>query len=239
MYRGFRLIVNDVAPTPRPRTRSSRGARQQLVAVVQAGDHEGAGGQLPAQTVVDQQCADGAVCGEAVFAFAGARDLLVPDDLPRLGAEFGGAGLGFRGGGLSGLRATAIDFAPDGSLYVAQTTRGWGKGDGLQRIVWSQRTPVEIATMELTRDGFRLTFTTEMDAGKLGDVSSYRLGRFRYLYLPSGSPRTDAGIMQEHVAKKPGDGGRQPPVERPGCAVQPIGRREAEQRGDDEHVGDP
>src|SRR5690606_37751593 len=28
-------------------------------------------------------------------------------------------------------------FAPDGSLYVAQTTRGWGMGDGLQRIVWT------------------------------------------------------------------------------------------------------
>lgn len=82
-------------------------------------------------------------------------------------------------------------FAPDGSLYIAQTTRGWGKGDGLQRIVWSKRTPVEIAKMELTRDGFRLTFTTAMDAAQLRDAKTYRLGRFRYLYLPQGSPRVD------------------------------------------------
>jgi len=82
-------------------------------------------------------------------------------------------------------------FAPDGSLYVAQTTRGWGQGDGLQRIVWTKKTPVEIAKMELTRDGFRLTFTTEMQAEQLRDAKTYRLGRFRYLYLPKGSPRVD------------------------------------------------
>ena len=82
-------------------------------------------------------------------------------------------------------------FAPDGSLYIAQTTRGWGKGDGLQRIVWSKKTPVEIAKMELIRDGFRLTFTSKMNAAQLAEVGRYRLGRFRYLYLPAGSPRTD------------------------------------------------
>jgi mono/diheme cytochrome c family protein len=82
-------------------------------------------------------------------------------------------------------------FAPDGSLYVAQTTRGWGKGDGLQRIVWSKKTPVEIEKMELTEDGFRLTFTEAMNAAQLEQVGSYQIGRFRYLYLPRGSPRTD------------------------------------------------
>src|SRR5690606_10061846 len=97
-------------------------------------------------------------------------------------------------------------FAPDGSLYVAQTTRGWAQGDGLQRIVWSQRTPVEIATMELIRDGFRLTFTTAMDVGKLGEVSSYRLGRFRYLYLPSGSPRTDEAKVTIREVRVADDG---------------------------------
>lgn len=87
-------------------------------------------------------------------------------------------------------------FAPDGSLYVAQTTRGWGRGDGLQRIVWSKKKPVEIATMQLIRDGFRLTFTTVMDAARLRDVKSYRLGRFRYLYLPKGSPRVDESAVE-------------------------------------------
>lgn len=87
-------------------------------------------------------------------------------------------------------------FAPDGSLYVAQTTRGWGQGDGLQRIVWSKKEPVEIATMQLTREGFRLTFTAAMDAARLQNVKTYRLGRFRYLYLPKGSPRVDESAME-------------------------------------------
>lgn len=87
-------------------------------------------------------------------------------------------------------------FAPDGSLYVAQTTRGWGQGDGLQRIVWSKKEPVEIAAMQLTRDGFRLTFTTAMDAARLSDLKTYRLGRFRYLYLPKGSPRMDESAAE-------------------------------------------
>lgn len=87
-------------------------------------------------------------------------------------------------------------FAPDGSLYVAQTTRGWGQGDGLQRIVWTKKTPVEIAKMEVTRDGFRLTFTTAMEAAQLRDAKTYRLGRFRFLYLPKGSPRVDETLAE-------------------------------------------
>ncbi len=87
-------------------------------------------------------------------------------------------------------------FAPDGSLYVAQTTRGWGKGDGLQRIVWTRQTPVEIGKMQLTDKGFRLTFTTTMEATHLASPRSYRLARFRYLYLPSGSPRADEAPAQ-------------------------------------------
>jgi mono/diheme cytochrome c family protein len=82
-------------------------------------------------------------------------------------------------------------FAPDGSLYLGQTTRGWGRGDGLQRVVWSGRTPVEFERMELTREGFRLSFTTAMDRSRLADPKTWRVGRFRYLYLPAGSPRVD------------------------------------------------
>ncbi|RBP46482.1 mono/diheme cytochrome c family protein [Roseimicrobium gellanilyticum] len=96
-------------------------------------------------------------------------------------------------------------FAPDGTLYVAQTTRGWGKGDGLQRIIWSKKTPVEIEKMEVTRDGFRLTFTEVMNAEQLGEVRHYRLGRFRYLYLPSGSPRVDEAAASIYDIRVAGD----------------------------------
>ena len=82
-------------------------------------------------------------------------------------------------------------FAPDGSLYVGQTTRGWGKGDGLQRVVWSGRTPVEMEKVQLTQNGFRITFTEAMNIEQLSDPKTWRVSRFRYLYLPAGSPRVD------------------------------------------------
>ncbi|NLT70512.1 MAG: cytochrome c [Verrucomicrobiaceae bacterium] len=140
---------------------------------------------------------------EAIQANSGADNLTIPagrDGLKYFRDVPPRSGTPLRPGNMR------MAFAPDGSLYVAQTTRGWASGDGLQRIVWSQRTPVEIATIELIPDGFRLTFTTAMDAEKLGDVSSYRLGRFRYLYLPSGSPRTDEAEVAIRELRVAGDG---------------------------------
>lgn len=125
---------------------------------------------------------------EAIRANSGANNLTIPagkDGLKHFRDVPPRAGTPLRPGNMR------MAFAPDGSLYVAQTTRGWGRGDGLQRLSWSGRTPVEVATVELLRDGFRLTFTTPMQAGLLGRADSYRLGRFRYLYLPAGSPRVD------------------------------------------------
>lgn len=84
-------------------------------------------------------------------------------------------------------------FAPDGSLYIGQTTRDWARADeGIQRIVWSGRTPTEIKTMRLMENGFVLNFTTSMDREIAGQPGSYRLSRFRYLYNSGyGSPRVD------------------------------------------------
>src|SRR5690606_28664916 len=58
-------------------------------------------------------------------------------------------------------------------------------------------------TMQLTSQGFRLTFTTPMNGSRLSEPGTYRLSRFRYLYLPKGSPRVDeaaAEITQIKVA---------------------------------------
>ncbi len=97
-------------------------------------------------------------------------------------------------------------FAADGSLYVGQTSRGWGQGDGLQRIVWSGRTPVEIESVQLTDTGFRLRFTTAMDRARLTDPDNWRVTRFRYLYMPPGSPRTDESSVVITDLEVAGDG---------------------------------
>ncbi len=102
-----------------------------------------------------------------------------------------------------------LAFSPDGSLYIGQTTRGWASGDGLQRLVWTGETPVEIRTMRLTERGFRLEFTTPMNASKLAEKASYRIERFRYLYQhASGSPRVDLQDV-EVTSVLPGADGRQ------------------------------
>jgi len=141
---------------------------------------------------------------EAIQATSSANNLTIPA---------GGQGLKYfrdvppRSGTPLRFGNMRMAFAPDGSLYVGQTTRGWGQGDGLQRIVWSGTTPVEIEKVQLTRDGFRLSFTTAMNAEQLADPKTWRLSRFRYLYLSKGSPRVDEAACPP-TAIRPAPGGR-------------------------------
>jgi hypothetical protein len=64
-----------------------------------------------------------------------------------------------------GLRSgnNRLTFSPDGkSLYIGQTVRGWGApAEGLQRITYKGGTPFDLATIHITKDGFRLTFTQD------------------------------------------------------------------------------
>ncbi len=99
-----------------------------------------------------------------------------------------------------------MSFAPDGSLYVGQTTRGWGKGDGLQRIVWSGKQPVEMKKIQLTGDGFRIMFTTAMGGRQLANPKTWRINRFRYLYLSNGSPRVDESKCEIRSIRPSADG---------------------------------
>jgi mono/diheme cytochrome c family protein len=102
-----------------------------------------------------------------------------------------------------------LAFAPDGSLYIGQTTRGWAGGDGLQRLVWTGETPVEIHTMRLTTRGFALGFTAPMDRALLAQPKSYRVERFRYLYQSAqGSPRVDQSEIAVVEVEASADGRR-------------------------------
>ena len=85
-----------------------------------------------------------------------------------------------------------LAFSPDGVLYVGQTSRGWGVGDGLQRVVWDGKDPVEIRTIQLREKGFGVEFTVPMNAADAAKPQKYRIKRFRYLYHEKyGSPRID------------------------------------------------
>ena len=86
--------------------------------------------------------------------------------------------------------------APDGSLFVGGTNRGWGsagpKPFSLERLVWTGKTPFEMYDMKLTPDGFDITFTEPVDTASASNPATYAMNTFRYIYQSSyGSPEVD------------------------------------------------
>jgi len=104
-------------------------------------------------------------------------------DLEQVGGRYQGACFPFRAGFSSGI--VRVRFAPDGSLLVGLTNRGWGsKGnrtEGLQRLVWRGGTPFELLNMRVRDDGFELRFTQPLDPSAAGDPASYRFESYTYL----------------------------------------------------------
>jgi hypothetical protein len=112
--------------------------------------------------------------------------------LEKVNGEWQGAGFPFRAGQQSGNHRLA--WAPDGSLWIGQTDRGWdsvgGKGWGLQKLTWTGKLPAEMSAVSLTDDGFEVTFTTPVDAKAAADPASWSMQHFHYNYWQTyGSPQ--------------------------------------------------
>ena len=129
-------------------------------------------------------------------------------DLEKVGGEYQGAAFILVEG--NGLRAgnNRIALSPDGkSLYTAQTSRIWGNSEGLQRITYTGRVPMDIVHMRLTGDGFDLEFSKPVDAVTASDVNNYSFTHYYYRYhLTYGSPKTDVTPAKVLEAKVGGDG---------------------------------
>ncbi|MEY4940419.1 MAG: hypothetical protein RIQ93_2154 [Verrucomicrobiota bacterium] len=98
-------------------------------------------------------------------------------------------------------------FSPDGVLYMGQAS--WGSGQGLQRLVWDGKAPVEVQAIKLGDRGFSLEFTAPMNRGMLAKADSYFVKRFRYLYHEKyGSPRIDEVPVKIRDLKVAADGRR-------------------------------
>jgi hypothetical protein len=93
--------------------------------------------------------------------------------LEKVGGEYQGACFPF----VDGLQcaALALTTLPDGSLVVGESNRGWNsKGNrpfGLQRLVWTKKMPLEVQKMELTKSGFRFTFTLPVDEASVATLT--------------------------------------------------------------------
>lgn len=89
--------------------------------------------------------------------------------LEEVGGEYQGACFPF----LDGFAAAVVrlEFAPDGSLFVGMTNRGWSslgnRSYGLSRVRFSGKTPFSIKEMKAKPDGFELVFTEEVDPATL------------------------------------------------------------------------
>lgn len=104
--------------------------------------------------------------------------------LEKVNGVYQGIVFPFREGFASGVFREV--WGKDGSMYVGQTSRGWaatGKASfGLQRLVWTGRTPFEAQRVEARPDGFELTFTSPVDRVSAADVASYSVNSFIYKY---------------------------------------------------------
>ncbi len=89
-----------------------------------------------------------------------------------------------------------LEFAPDGSLFVGQTDRGWASIGrlryGLQRVAYTGVEPFEILAMRALPDGFELEFTQDLDEASMSDPASFRFSSYTYEYHAAyGAPEDD------------------------------------------------
>jgi len=75
-------------------------------------------------------------------------------------------------------------FGPDGSLWVGQNNHeAWTGDEGLQRIAWAGKVPMEVQEMHLTKKGFELVFTRPVDKKLAALPETYPFKRYYYVYL--------------------------------------------------------
>jgi hypothetical protein len=113
--------------------------------------------------------------------------------LEKVNGVFQGTCFPFRSGMQCGVNR--LCFAPDGSLMVGQTNRGWGslggKPYGLQRIAYDGKEPFEIHHISLTKNGFDLVFTKAIDSASVG-TKPVSVSSFTYIYKSDyGCPEID------------------------------------------------
>lgn len=102
--------------------------------------------------------------------------------LEKIGDEFQGACIPFIDD--HGLRKgnNRLAFASDGSLWVGQASYGWGGDNGIQRIRFTGKQPMDVYTMNLTEKGFDFTFTQPVDASSAASPANFKVRRYFYEY---------------------------------------------------------
>jgi glucose/arabinose dehydrogenase/uncharacterized cupredoxin-like copper-binding protein len=104
--------------------------------------------------------------------------------LEKVNGVYQGAVFPFREGFMSGVFRQV--WGKDGSMYVGQTSRGWGATGralyGLQRLVWTGKVPFEPHHVSARPDGFEVYFTAPVDRASAENPASWTVNSFIYKY---------------------------------------------------------
>lgn len=169
----------------------------------------GAMGQSAAGVVCDLSGGKFGPFSKQLFVSDQAHSTVMRVFLEKVDGVYQGACFPFRQGFGSG--SLTMQFAPNGAMFVGGTDRGWGARGGkpfsFDRLDWSGKTPFEIHEMRAKSDGFELTFTEPVDAKTAGDVNSYKLKTYTYIYRSDyGSPEVDGTTLTIKAARVAADG---------------------------------
>jgi hypothetical protein len=104
-----------------------------------------------------------------------------------------------------------IQFTPQGNLITGGTNRGWPvrglKPFALERLEWTGKMPFEIKRLNITRDGFKITFTKPVDPVTAGKPENYVLGTFTHIYRGAyGGPEVEQTKPKATAVKVAKDG---------------------------------
>ena len=88
--------------------------------------------------------------------------------------------------------AARLALAPNGTLFAGLTNRGWGglpPGDGIARVRWTGRVPLEMSHVSVRNDGFVIDLTLPLAEGSPLDPATFVLREYDYDYWwEYGSP---------------------------------------------------
>jgi hypothetical protein len=102
--------------------------------------------------------------------------------LEEVDGELQGACIPFIDGGKLRTGNNRMAWAADGSLYVGHTKHTWAGNEGIQRVAWNGKTPFSVQNVQLTKKGFKLTFTKAVDKAIAAKAETWPFKRHYYQY---------------------------------------------------------
>jgi glucose/arabinose dehydrogenase len=158
----------------------------------------------PTQPLVDSTAGKFGPFAGQLFVGEMNRSRIMRIMLEEVGGELQGACIPFYDGAGLGRGSNRLAFDTSGALWVGQTKHTWSGGSGLQRVTWDGEMPFEVQQMNLTGDGFRLTFTEAVDPVIARQTQTWKMRRYFYRYHEGyGSPqfgKTDVPVTDVRLA---------------------------------------